>query len=625
MIENIAKIEIVGERKNLDDVIAVLHELGVAHLETSIREEGRRITPVGLNETEKEEKEKLRSLLSDIKEIEEYLEIKGEADEEIDSSREEIEVEVEKMKREVFSLRKEEREKVEKMRSLSDYRAILKVLLPILKEKKKEGFTYIGVTLPRTEKRVLELVKSELSKEIEKMEIVSREMKGDRVAALLIFPDGEEGKVKDFVWKEGLSELKLPEKYEGLGLEETLEAIEKDLSLLPDELERVRRKKEKFAFKNWEKLVLLRKRVTELLEKLVAKEKYSNVSELAFLIRAWAPVREIERIKKALIDRFEESLHVEIIKPKKREYSRVPVSLRNPIILRPFELLLSIFQPPIYGTVDPTPFLFAFFPFFFGFMLGDLGYGAVGTILFLLLFFKSKKGSALRGMATLFLWAMGWTLVFGFLYGELFGNLGEKLGLKPILIHRTHHVMPVLIAAIIFGVIQVLLGLILGVYNNLRIGHGKHALNEFLRFAGLSGLIISVLGAVGKLPKISVLVGGSLLLLAMVITIFVHGLAGPLEVLSAAGNILSYARLMAIGMSSAILGMIANTLGGMMGFVIFSIIIALVFHALNLVLGIFDPTVQGLRLQFVEFFSKFYISGGRPYRPFKKGGGNYVS
>jgi len=87
----------------------------------------------------------------------------------------------------------------------------------------------------------------------------------------------------------------------------------------------------------------------------------------------------------------------------------------------------------------------------------------------------------------------------------------------------------------------------------------------------------------------------------------------------------SFARLMAIGMSSAILGMIANLMGGMMGMIVLTIIIALLFHVLNLVLGLFDPTVQGLRLQLVEFFSKFFMPGGREYRPFRKGGSHYVA
>jgi len=115
-------------------------------------------------------------------------------------------------------------------------------------------------------------------------------------------------------------------------------------------------------------------------------------------------------------------------------------------------------------------------------------------------------------------------------------------------------------------------------------------------------------------------VGIVMLILAIPAVVKLHNFVAPLEILSAMGNMFSYARLMAIGLSSAILGMIANMFGGIIGIFLFGLAVALLFHALNTLLGIFDPTVQGLRLQFVEFFSKFYLTGGRDFQPFKRGG-----
>jgi V/A-type H+/Na+-transporting ATPase subunit I len=93
---------------------------------------------------------------------------------------------------------------------------------------------------------------------------------------------------------------------------------------------------------------------------------------------------------------------------------------------------------------------------------------------------------------------------------------------------------------------------------------------------------------------------------------------GPMEIMSAVGNILSYARLMAIGLASVILAFVANKLGEAMEILALGILIAVLLHALNIVLAMFSPSIHSVRLHLVEFFSKFYQGGGIAYKPFKK-------
>jgi V/A-type H+-transporting ATPase subunit I len=133
-------------------------------------------------------------------------------------------------------------------------------------------------------------------------------------------------------------------------------------------------------------------------------------------------------------------------------------------------------------------------------------------------------------------------------------------------------------------------------------------------------LLVAVLA--DYLPKSFFTPAIALLVVGVALLIYSLGklglLLGPLELVSTVGNVLSYLRIAAIGLSSVYLAMVANKLAGLTGNILLGLIIACLFHALNLVLGTFSPTIQSLRLHYVEFFSKFYQGGGQPFTPFQR-------
>jgi V/A-type H+-transporting ATPase subunit I len=209
------------------------------------------------------------------------------------------------------------------------------------------------------------------------------------------------------------------------------------------------------------------------------------------------------------------------------------------------------------------------------------------------------------------------TIAFGLLFGELFGDLGhEALGLTPIWLDRREAVVPLLIVAISLGVAQIGLGLALGVVNAARLRHRREAWGRAALLAALGGGVVGIVALAGAVPAWVGGVAAAVLVIALVTMTATLGLAGPIEVMGLVGNVLSYARLMAIGLASVMLALIANRMGGLTENVLIGVVIAVCFHALAFVLGFFDASVQGLRLHYVEFFSRFVEPGGTRYDPF---------
>jgi len=267
------------------------------------------------------------------------------------------------------------------------------------------------------------------------------------------------------------------------------------------------------------------------------------------------------------------------------------------------------------------------FPIFFGMMLGDVGYGALLLLSCLYLLRRFRKPGVVRDIVQVLMMGSAWSVAFGFLYGEAFGTLGEHIGLHPLWLDRTspEHVTGLLLFTVAVGAGHVTLGLILGVWEALRERSRNHLLERGGMLVGLIGLFLIVTVLVEWLPQgfmtpgIAALVVGIVLLGASLGWLGL--LMGPIEFIGVVGNILSYLRIAAIGLASVYLARVANDMVGSIGNVVVGIIIAVLIHALNLVLGTFSPTIHSLRLHYVEFFRKFYEGGGRPFEPFRSATG----
>jgi len=312
--------------------------------------------------------------------------------------------------------------------------------------------------------------------------------------------------------------------------------------------------------------------------------------------------------------------------PTEEDTPEVPVKLRNNALTGPFSMLTEMYSLPAYNGIDPNPFLFLFFPMFFGIMLADLGYG---ILLFLggLIFKLKAKPQGSQGYAAGLLMICGIsTAIFGALTGSFFGDAIAKVSgmygstlAVPALIDPLNNPLQVLIGALVIGFIQLILGTAINGYMLVRDGKWVDALCDvgslWLLFAGIAlgalgitwyvayaGVLMVVLTQGRSSPSIGGKLGGGLFALYSIASGWF-------------GDVLSYCRLMALMLAGAVIASVFNTLGTLAGNIVFFIILFLIGHALNLGLNIIGAFVHSLRLQYLEFFGKFYREGGKPFRP----------
>lgn len=372
----------------------------------------------------------------------------------------------------------------------------------------------------------------------------------------------------------------------------------------------------------------------------------------SFIATGYVPTAHFHKIAAELRKATNDTILVEEEEIGHEE--QVPVKLNNPAPVRNFEALTRLYELPHYLEVDPSVLMFVTFPIFFGFMLGDVGYGLTTLLLF---WFLKKRFPEGKQLLNVLVYASVVTILFGFAFGEYFGfehvgmETGERLcgvgicfdkeiveahGGKeivysfPRLIARTHsavnifgyEILTVLFVGAVVGAIHLNIGFLVGFFNVWR-AHGLvHAALEKLSWlvleAGIALMVLSVL----KMIIVPAWVGVALFVVALGAIAASEGVKGLIEIPALLSNTLSYMRLGAVGLASVVLAVVINenlakpllAKGGF--FIVLGVIIMIVGHTINIGLGILGPFLHSIRLHYVEFFSKFYHGGGQEYQPF---------
>ncbi len=371
---------------------------------------------------------------------------------------------------------------------------------------------------------------------------------------------------------------------------------------------------------------------SEMEYEIVVSNTLSEADDKLKILEGFAPVEAANEVEKFCNDH-----EIFFLRTDPSPEERVPILLRNGNFARLFEPISRLFSLPKYTELDLTPFFAPFFMMFFGFCLGDAGYGLV-VLLGATLYKKFKASPSLKPYLSLAQWLGLATVIFGIVSGTFFGiNLIEAQ--IPWLENVRKYFLDsnkMLVLALILGGVQIVFGMMVKVLNITRQQGFKYALSTI-------GWLIVILGMVARYFLISaqilpaddqwlmyaILGAGGILIFLLNdpdANVFVRVGKGIWDVYGVVtgifGDLLSYIRLFALGISSAILGLVINSVGMSMldipyvGPVVFAIFLT-IGHVANIAISSLGSFVHPMRLTFVEFYKNAgFTGGGKEYQPF---------
>jgi len=483
--------------------------------------------------------------------------------------------------------------------------------------------------------------KENLQKKIEKIEgaylhIVKEEIKS--VYFLVVFLKEEREEMESIFQELRVEKITFLEK--GI-ISKKLEEINERIKGIDNEAGKIKEKSREISKENIKLMSLYDYFYNLLNERRVAG--CSRSSSFTFILEGWVKKEEVQKLFREFKDYS--SLEMIVQKPEEKEKKDVPIALSNKPLFKPFELVTELYGVPRYFEIDPTPFLAPFFALFLAMCLTDGGYGIILALLAYLIPKKFEVGEGGKKLFSILFVSGLVTIGIGIITGGIFGI--EIATLPPFLspIKRLVLFNPIkqpfvfLLISLAVGVIHLLTGIILEFWENIKRGEITSAILD------QASWIILIIGAIlFGMGKIKVLGNfftafGLIMFLSGIGTLFFFSgrksksflgrfgkgafeLYGLIQLF---GDVLSYTRLLALGLATSVIATVVNTIAKMFSGVpligpILAIIILIVGHLGNIGINCLSGFIHTARLQFVEFFGKFYQGGGKSFTPFKQEG-----
>ncbi|MBN1167674.1 MAG: V-type ATP synthase subunit I [Methanospirillaceae archaeon] len=353
----------------------------------------------------------------------------------------------------------------------------------------------------------------------------------------------------------------------------------------------------------------------------------SGITRDVIFIEGFFPEKN-RRLLNAILQRHAGDQYlIRILDPEKTD--TIPVQYNNPKWLKPFEFLTTMYAPPRYNEIDPTPFIAPVFLLFFGLMLGDAGYGLVLLVIGTLLYRGiGQQNRSVGDMCIVLIGCAIASIICGIMEGGWFGDILPRFfGITPPLVLLDPMRSPILFfqLALIIGIIHINLGLVLGLWQNYRKKMVRLAIRDqgiwFIIQPAAAILLIQFFGW-RSIPSWMAFLAGIMLLFSIGILLLGKGPMAFFDLTGFLGDWLSYVRILALALATGGIAMAINLLAGMIAAIhpllfIPAIIFLVLGQTFNLVIQALGGVIHSLRLHYIEFFGKFYSGGGKLFHPFK--------
>ncbi|MCL2324525.1 MAG: hypothetical protein FWC48_02995 [Actinomycetia bacterium] len=534
-----------------------------------------------------------------------------------------------------------------KLAELEKYKPLIAEIAPIIEKHTLDESKDMGALVLLIDKKYESLIKM--------LEPMLCEISSDQTRVIDAAPDKGvtplvvvcEKRYMDTIWsflkKEHTTQIKLPSELEDVPITEAMQHLQEQSEAVPHQIATIDESIAKLGEDSFEELVGLKDALHDRLEEFAVTKLFGETA-YTFVIEGYIPKSDLADLE-ATVTAVDPNVMIEEEPITPALYPEVPVEVKpRKGFMNSFRAALGLWGLPLYGQMDPTAIVAISFPFLFGMIVGDAGYGLLMILVCLALRKKMPDSIGVKNITGVLLPAGVMTVVFGCFYFEFFGNLAYEYipffrNIHPIEITswftlpflRTEKTMmtTLLFLALGVGVFEVAAGLVLGIVNGKKSGHKKHMFEKGGLLLVIFAALLLVVGMM--MPQVQAVLGASgaaifryvayvVLGLGLIFAMFGGGIMGAVEMLEAVSHSASYIRIMAVGLVGALLADAANDLMFKIMPNIGGVVIAIVLHILNFAIILFSPSIHALRLTFLEFFGNFFERGSRPYRPFARAG-----